>query len=419
MLLKEKYEEFSTTYNESEKNTIWQNHSKKIQKFWQEKIIDNNRSALSDNDIDEIVQILDRNGKGNTKDTEAIARVMIPQGAWRKLFMQFTQNNELATIIDSVLRSEQSAKSKAIDELYYFNREKKNYLTGKSGNFICSLLAGWDPFNNISIASINDRLLLMENLKIEGVQDFYSKSIGEQIIESNKKILAYFDTKLQINNGRTISVFVYSTYFKTEWKKSISVNTSQGQIDVTVPSDQIEYPPPIEKEGKESIKIQAAVAKIGALLGMYIWLPKSDRKQVLAIWKDEENNLLNSLPLSFDETAIKTVENIDVLWIDGRSIVRAFEIEHTTSIYSGILRMADLVALVPNLNVNLHIVAPVERREKVFEEIRRPVFTFIRGGSLSSYCSYLSYESIYHISEDPQLKHMKDSILDEFTELAE
>ena len=56
-------------------------------------------------------------------------------------------------------------------------------------------------------------------------------------------------------------------------------------------------------------------------------------------------------------------------WLRGRAIVRAFEVEHTTSIYSGILRMADLLALQPNMNIKLHIVAPYTRRDKVFQEI--------------------------------------------------
>ena len=52
----------------------------------------------------------------------------------------------------------------------------------------------------------------------------------------------------------------------------------------------------------------------------------------------------------------------------GRSIVRAFEVEHTTSVYSGILRMADLLALQPNMDIKLHIVAPEAKRDKVFQE---------------------------------------------------
>ena len=50
------------------------------------------------------------------------------------------------------------------------------------------------------------------------------------------------------------------------------------------------------------------------------------------------------------------------------------EIEHTTSIYSGLLRMSDLVAMQPNLQIPLFIVAPDVRRNKVIEEVNRPTF---------------------------------------------
>lgn len=73
----------------------------------------------------------------------------------------------------------------------------------------------------------------------------------------------------------------------------------------------------------------------------------------------------NKLPAQFDEATNRTIELIDVLWLDGNTIVAAFEVEHTTSIYSGLLRMADLVAMQPNLNHRLFTVAPDERREKV------------------------------------------------------
>ena len=47
----------------------------------------------------------------------------------------------------------------------------------------------------------------------------------------------------------------------------------------------------------------------------------------------------------------------DVL-IEGNSIVAAFEVESTTSVYSGLLRMSDLLALQPNLSIDLFLVAP-------------------------------------------------------------
>lgn len=418
MLLKDKFEDFIKTYPENEKDKIWLDHSKKIQNFWNTKIIDTINTAISENEIDEIVQILDRNGKGNSKDTEAIARVMIPQGAWRKLFMQFKENRALALAVDSVLQSELTQKAKAIDKLYKFNKDERNYLTGQSGNFICSLLAGWDPFNNISPVSLKDRSLLMEYLKIEISPEFSSKTVGEQIVESNEKIKAYFATKLQVMNARTISVFVYSTYLKSEWKMILTVPTPQGQIGVTVPQTQDDENEEIFKSGRESIEVQALLAKIGADMGMKIWVPKSDRKAVMKHWKPDSKELLDSLPLSFDETVIRTIENIDVLWFRNRTIMHAFEVEHTTSIYSGILRMADLVALLPNLQVNLHIVAPSERREKVLEEINRPVFALIEGGNLANFCTYLSYDSVTEIAKNPQLKHLNHTVLDEFVESA-
>ena len=86
------------------------------------------------------------------------------------------------------------------------------------------------------------------------------------------------------------------------------------------------------------------------------------------------------LPLNYDDTTLRTIEQIDVLWLRGRPIVRAFEVEHTTSVYSGILRMADLLALQPNMDIKLHIVAPAAKREKVFQEIRRPVFSLLEKG---------------------------------------
>ena len=46
------------------------------------------------------------------------------------------------------------------------------------------------------------------------------------------------------------------------------------------------------------------------------------------------------LPQQFDRVTTQTIERIDVLWLDGNAIVAAFEIESSTSICSGLLRMS-------------------------------------------------------------------------------
>ena len=201
-----------------------------------------------------------------------------------------------------------------------------------------------------------------------------------------------------------------------------TVNRPDKVVTVSVPEDAgiVEAAEVIpEAETRESIQIQALIATIGAQMGMSIWIPRSDRGAVLKEWKSQGNNLLERLPLNYDDTTLRTIEQIDVLWLRGRSIIRAFEVEHTTSVYSGILRMADLLALQPNMDIKLHIVAPEAKRDKVFQEIRRPVFALLEKGPLAESCTYLSYDSLRELAAQKHLSHLSDSVLDEYAEEAE
>ena len=193
-------------------------------------------------------------------------------------------------------------------------------------------------------------------------------------------------------------------------------------VTVSVPDDSGTpevSPPAQEEETRESIRIQALIASIGARMGMSIWIPRADRGSVLKEWKDDRNILLERLPLNYDDTTLRTIEQIDVLWLHGRSIVRAFEVEHTTSVYSGILRMADLLALQPNMDIKLHIVAPDSKRDKVFQEIRRPVFSLLEKGPLAESCTYLSYDRLRDLAAQKHLAYLSDTVLDEYAEEAE
>src|SRR6202008_1759128 len=83
----------------------------------------------------------------------------------------------------------------------------------------------------------------------------------------------------------------------------------------------------------------------------------------------------------------------DVLWLSGNSIVAAFEVECTTSIYSGLLRMSDLLALQPNLDISLYLVAPDERRDKAEQELLRPTFA-LREKPLARLCGFLPFSKL-------------------------
>jgi hypothetical protein len=197
------------------------------------------------------------------------------------------------------------------------------------------------------------------------------------------------------------------------------VRRADKDVSVTVPVEsavETAATPQAEPEVRESIRIQALVAEIGSRMGMQIWVPRADRSNVLAEWRGDHPPILDRLPLNYDDTTLRTIEQIHVLWLSGRAIARAFEVEHTTSIYSGILRMADLLALQPNMDIRLHIVAPAARREKVFQELRRPVFSLLESGPLSESCTYLPYDALRELAEQPHLAHLSPSVLDEYAE---
>ena len=218
----------------------------------------------------------------------------------------------------------------------------------------------------------------------------------------------------QLNDGRTYEVD------EDKYQKYVAqrIRRADKTVTVTVPedSDVDTEEPADESSVRESAKIQALLASIGEAMGFRIWIPKNDRIAVLQEWTPEQGALLDVLPLNYDLTTLKTIEQIDVLWLRGRAIKRAFEVEHTTAVYSGILRMADLLALQPNMDIKLHIVAPHARKEKVFQELQRPVFSLLEKGPLSELCTYLSYDSVSELGNLQHLPYLSDTVLAEYEE---
>lgn len=205
---------------------------------------------------------------------------------------------------------------------------------------------------------------------------------------------------------------------ESEYRKLVTqrVHRHDRVVSVSVPQEDEREKPQDEPSLRESYRLQALLAEIGEKMGYSIWLPRRDRSSVLREWTPKDDVLIEVLPLNYDDATLQTIEQIDVIWLKRRSIVRAFEVEHTTAVYSGILRMADLLALQPNMDIRLHIVAPADRRDKVFQELTRPVFSLLDKGPLSEICSFITYDSLRELAKDRHLPHLSDSVLDEYSE---
>ncbi len=167
---------------------------------------------------------------------------------------------------------------------------------------------------------------------------------------------------------------------------------------------------------REHDHMQWLLLNTGSQLGLDVWVARNDRGRS---WEgrrfSEIPRIQLALPHLFVPETQRIVENIDVLWLRGSAISSAFEIEHTTSIYSGILRMADLVTLQPNLNIKLFLVSPEGRRAKVRDELNRPTFRSLR---LNTMCKLITFERleerVTRLGDD--IQHMKPEFIDSLAE---
>jgi hypothetical protein len=199
---------------------------------------------------------------------------------------------------------------------------------------------------------------------------------------------------------------------------------------VSIPDNEIDAlssGPPAEEvrpaQGGDEIsahlQIQWLLAKLGSDMGLKVWVARNDRnRSCKGHTFTSLPNLITELPVQFDDATRRTIELIDVLWLKGSAVVAAFEIESTTSIYSGLLRMSDLISMQPNLAMPLYIVAPDERRDKVKEEILRPTFSKLPK-PLSDLCRYISFSALRSNVEKvkPYARHLNPEFLSDFAEV--
>ena len=190
---------------------------------------------------------------------------------------------------------------------------------------------------------------------------------------------------------------------------------------VTVPESDVQESTAIEPEVEEVTheEIQSLLLKLGSDLGLSVWVARNDRnREYMGVPFQSIPNLLTELPMRFDEASNRTIELIDVLWLDGDTIVAAFEVEHTSAIYSGLLRMADLITMQPNIKINLYVVAPEKRRDKVIAEVNRPTFAKLRQ-PLPQICKFIAYPDLKDEIEQMghRIRHMKPQFIDEIAEI--
>lgn len=137
-------------------------------------------------------------------------------------------------------------------------------------------------------------------------------------------------------------------------------------------------------------QVQTLLAGLGHLKGYDVWVPDSDAGRL--DWSlTRRFQLRPSIPAGF-EAVREIISCVDVVWVaSGRNTVEGlYEVEHSTPVYSGLLRFNDILLTDPRLS-RFSIVSNDTRRSLFSRQLFRPTF---RKSGLAELCSFLEYANV-------------------------
>lgn len=224
------------------------------------------------------------------------------------------------------------------------------------------------PFNTAMLNGFN---ALFQAKKKLGSWDSYLE-MRETIIEANstlgtlsKDLGAFSGMLFEIGVGRLAPDSNGQQTLAAEQEK---LEKSRRKRHAQVEQDVVEE--------RLHTKVQHQLSELGRTLGYDVLVARNDRSAQYQ-GRPLGFHCLEHLPdLGLSPEVHATAELIDVLWLyKGKAqIAAAFEVEKSTSIYSGILRLTDMALSIPGKEEHLYLVAPAAREREIVDQLKRPMF---------------------------------------------
>jgi len=177
-------------------------------------------------------------------------------------------------------------------------------------------------------------------------------------------------TELYIANGGRFNVESYQGWSYLESLISTS--------EITLPS-------------LSHVQVQTMLGGIGISKGFDVWVPPSDRGRL--DWSLTPAFQVARVLPSILDPVMDIAEAIDVIWIQrgANHPVALYEVEHSTPIYSGLLRFNDIHLVLRNATLRFGIVSNDERRELFVHQLSRPTFD---ASGLREICTFFEYQNV-------------------------
>jgi type II restriction enzyme len=224
------------------------------------------------------------------------------------------------------------------------------------------------PFNTAILSGFN--ALAGTRLGLGSWGDYLA--FRDAVLELNERHPALFSKDLGALGGFLFEIGTGK--LATQGNLATSLAFEEAKLEKLLRKRHQEVQEEAEETGAHA-RMQAHLMRIGRCLGLDVWVARNDRNAACHYGGTLGETSLQALPLrTLAPETLATIELIDVLWLSGGQVVSAFEVEKSTSIYSGILRLQDLSLSAPALAPELYLVAPDEREREVRAQLTRPTF---------------------------------------------
>ncbi|MDD7793305.1 hypothetical protein [Clostridium sp. 'White wine YQ'] len=227
------------------------------------------------------------------------------------------------------------------------------------------------PFNTAMVKGFN--AIFSDKMKLGSWNDYLQ--MREIIINTNSELNPLLSKDLGALSGLLFDVGVGKISLGDDWELSLKFEKEKLEKSLIKRHKEIENE---LKEESEHLEVQFLLTEIGRNLGYEVFVAINDRTKCLHGKSLEFITTPTLPPLDLPKEVIKTISLIDVIWINKNTneIECAFEVEKSTSIYSGILRLADLASSIgtEKNQYNFFLIAPDSREKEIIAQLKRPSF---------------------------------------------
>jgi type II restriction enzyme len=273
---------------------------------------------------------------------------------------------------------ETTSADKVVEEIRAIDRLKIKGLGPAVANILYFLHPTlFPPFNTAIVNGFN--LLYNQKLKLgswETYLEMRTKLIHDNELHRNhlsKDLGALTGLLFEIGSNRMIIDKNAMGFLKIETAK---IEKAKNRRRKDVKEDEME-------ENTHS-EMQYHLARLGNSLGYKVWIARNDHKREWNGQKLGEFSIKHLNVFNFPPSVADTIALIDVLWLDrDEKVIAGFEVEKSTSIYSGILRLTDLSLSIQKESCQFYLVAPEKREKEIKAQLLRPSIRSLDSQSMS------------------------------------